>query len=220
MAFSITNLFSGLTSFLGPLGKIWDHLKEVYNHSINIYANAQALVQSVIDEIDGWKNFKQDIRLKQRVVQIESAIQKTRDLVEGIPAAWRSIVDLVKQFKGQLGESNPVEETEALTEDLESGGFKALLEKFPALGKALEKVLGFLAILVSALQAISDSIDDLQKIVDELKGLRLEFEKLDTIFLSQSNKRKTLRLEDGSSIRVRIGKLHPSCISLDSSYIV
>ena len=94
-------------------------------------------------------------------------------------------------------------------EDVESsGGISALLRKFPALAKGLEKLLGVLGLIVQALDAIATTIDDLQQIVDELKALRLEFEKLDTIFLSQSNKRKTLRLADGSSIRVRVGKLH------------
>ena len=209
MAFSLTGIFSAVQSFAGPLGKLWDSLKQTYNHVTTIYSSADKLVQSVISEVTAWRNFKQDIRFKSRVVQLESAVSKTKDLIEGIPAAWRSIVDIIKQFKSQLGQSNPVEEAEAATEDLEAGGFGNLLKSFPKLAQGLEKLLGFLAIVIQALDAIVNTIDDLQTIVDEITRLRLEIEKLDTIFLSQSNKRKTLKLADGSSIQIRVGKLHP-----------
>jgi hypothetical protein len=58
------------------------------------------------------------------------------------------------------------------------------------------------------LEQIADVIDDLQTVVDELKRIRLEIEKLDTIFLQQGNKRKTLQLLNGKSIRIRVGRLH------------
>jgi hypothetical protein len=207
--FNLSGVLDKIKSLLGPFGQLWDKLTLTYTHMTNIFSSGEKLTQSVISEVNAWRNFKQDIRFKSRVVQIESAVEKTRALIEGIPAAWRSIVDLFKQFKEQLGgEGNPIEEADAATADIEAGGIKTLLTKFPALAKGLEKVLGFLAIAVQALEAITNAIDDLQSIVDEITRLRLEIEKLDTIFLSQSNKRKTLKLADGSSIRVRIGKLH------------
>jgi chromosome segregation ATPase len=206
--FDISGLIETFKSFLGPLGKLFDSLKQTYDHLTTIFDAAQKLKDSIVAEVVGWKNFKQDIRLRQRVVQVESAIQKTRDLIEGIPEAWRSIQDLIKQIRSQITEGNPVEEAEAAAEDLESGGIKSLLEKFPKLAKGLEKVLGVLAVIIQALEAIRSAIDDIQTVVDELKRLRLEIEKLDTIFLAQSNKRKTLKLDDGSSIRIRLGKLH------------
>ena len=203
------SLFTAVQTFLGPFGKLFDSLKTTYTHVTNIYSSAQALVTSVTNEINAWRNFKQDIRFKSRVVNLESAATKTRDLIAGIPAAWRAIVDIVKNFKQQLsGEANPIEEAEAASQDIEASGVKALLTKFPALARALERVLGVLAIIIQALEAITNTIDDIQTIVDEITRLRLEIEKLDTIFLSQSNKRKSLKLADGGSIRVRLGKLH------------
>ncbi len=208
MAFSLGGIFSAVQNFFGPLGKLWDSLKKIYGHVTNIYSSGETLTQSIITEVNAWRNFKSDIRLKSRVVQLESAVAKTRDLIEGIPAAWKSIVDIFNQFKSQLGETNPVEEAEAATQDAESGGISALLKSFPKLAQALEKLLGVLAIIIQALDAIANVMDDVQTIVDEITRLRLEVEKLDTIFLSQSNKRRTLKLADGSTIRVRIGKLH------------
>ena len=210
MAFSFGGIFSAVQNFLGPLGKLWEKLKAIYDHTTNIYGAGEKLTQSIISEVNAWRNFKSDIRFKSRVVQLESAVTKTRDLIEGIPAAWKSIVDIFKQFKSQLGESNPVEEAEAATEEAEASGISGLLKSFPRLAQAFEKVLGVLAIVAQALDAIANTIDDVQTIVDEITRLRLEIEKLDTIFLSQSNKRKTLKLADGGSIQIRVGKLHPS----------
>jgi hypothetical protein len=206
-----TKLFQLIRGLLGPFGKLFDSLKKSFDHVIHIMAAADKLATSIREEIDGWKNFKQDIRLKQRVIQLESAIQKTRDLIEGIPEAWHKVLDLIKQIKAQVaaGES-PVEDAEAIAEDLESGGIKNLLAKFPKLARGLEKLLGVLAIIIQALEAISEAIDDVQTIVDELKRIRLEIEKLDTIFLSQSNRRKTIRLADGSTMKIRVGSLHAS----------
>jgi hypothetical protein len=206
--FDLSGIFDAIKRFLGPFGKLIDQVKQLYDHVVGILDAAEKLKDSIVGEVVGWKNFKQDIRLKQRVVNIESAVQKTRDLIEGIPAAWRSIQDLIKQFKSQLQSENPVEDAEAAVEDVESSGFKALLEKFPQLAKILEKALGVGAILLQAAEAIANGIDDVQQIVDELKRLRLEIERLDTIFLQQANKRKRLKLEDGSTIRIRLGKLH------------
>jgi hypothetical protein len=207
--FDLSGIVDRIRTFLGPFGKLLDSLKKSYDKLINIFDAGEKLTDSIIGEIDAWKNFKSDIRFSQRVIQIERAIQKTKDLIEGIPASWQAIVDIVKQIKAQIsGESNPIEEAEAATEDIESAGVRSLLTKFPALAKALERVLGVLAIVLQALEAIATSIDDLQTIVDELKAIRLEIEKLDTIFLSQSNKRKTLRLSNGKTIRIRVGKLH------------
>jgi Mg2+ and Co2+ transporter CorA len=209
--FNLSAIFDAVKRFLGPFGKLIDKLKETYDHVVGILDAAEKLQDSIVAEIAGWKGFKQDIRFAQRVVQIESAIQKTRDLVEGIPSAWRSIVDIFRQFKQTLTqETNPVEEAEAAAEDVEAGGIKTLLQKFPKLAKGLEKALGVLAIVIQTLETLRSVIDDVQTIVDEIARLRKELEKLDTIFLSQTNKRKTLKLVDGRTIRIRLGKLHQS----------
>jgi methyl-accepting chemotaxis protein len=198
-----------IKTLLGPFGKLIDKVKQTYDQVVNVFGAGQKLVDSVIAEVDGWRNFKSDIRFSQRVIQIERAIQKTKDLIEGIPESWRAIVDVFKTIKSQVtDQTNPAEDAESVVEDVESGGAKNLLERFPRLAKGLEKVLGALALILTALEAVAKVIHDLQTIVDELKAIRLEIEKLDTIFLSQSNKRKTLHLDNGKKIRIRLGKLH------------
>jgi hypothetical protein len=205
----LSPLLDRLKAALGPLGKLWDKIVEAWNHITNIIGDSQHLIDTIAGEIDGWKNFKQDIRIKQRVINLEKAIQKTEELFQGIPDSWHAIQDLVKEIKGKLNVARPSPaEVEAIEGDLEKGGISNLLKRFPALARFFEKALGFVTLLVDALESIANAIGDLQIIADEAKRIRLEIEQLDTIFLQQKNQRKTLKLSDGKTIRIRIGSLH------------
>jgi len=153
------------------------------------------LIQSVKDEIAGFKNFKQDLRFKSRVVNLEQAITKTRDLILGIPATWHAVLDLFSKIKSAIAKDVAAEEGAAILA-VETAG--------------LSEVVVGLSVIYQVADFVETVISDFQTIVDEISRFRKEIEKLDTIFLSQSNKRKTLKLDDGSSIRVRVGKLHPT----------
>jgi conjugal transfer/entry exclusion protein len=166
-----------------------------FKKAFSVWDTFQTLLQSVKDEIAGWKNFKEDIRLKSRVVNLETAFAKTKALVEGIPASWRAVLDLFSQIKSAFAKDVAEEEGAALLA-VETAG--------------LSEVAVAITILYQVLNFVETVISDLQTIIDEASGLRKEVEKLDTVFLQQDNKRKTLKLSDGSKIRVRVGKLHAS----------
>jgi hypothetical protein len=178
---------------LGDLGKVFTNFKRTYEKFTGVFTAAHKLFDTVVSEIAGWKNFKQDLRLKQRVINLETAIQKTRDLIQGIPASWHAVVDLFSQIKSAIAR-DVVEEEGAALLAVETAG--------------LSEIVVGLTIIYQVLSFVTSTIDDLQTIVDEVMRFRLEIEKLDTIFLSQSNKRKTLKLADGKTIRIRLGKLH------------
>jgi hypothetical protein len=72
----------------------------------------------------------------------------------------------------------------------------------------LEKILGFLAILIGVTESIEALIDDLTEILDAVRGIREEITEGSTVFLQQKNSRKALALKDGGSIRIRVGSLH------------
>jgi prophage DNA circulation protein len=203
-------LLDRIKSALGPLGKLWDKVVEAWNHITGIIGAVEHLTDTVKSEIDAWKNFKEDIRIRQRVINLEKAIEKTTELIQGIPDSYHAILDLVKEIKGKIGGvPEPVAgEVEELEAGFEEGGITNLLKRFPALAKFFEKALGFVSLLVDALESIANAIADLQTIVDETKRIRLEIEQLDTIFLQQHNKRKNLKLADGRTIRIRVGSLH------------
>lgn len=208
-----SQLYSSIISFLGPVGTLIEKVRTGVTHVTTIVERATSIRDAILGEIDGWKNFKQDIRIKQRVIQLEEAIDKTKALVQGIPDSWNAILDIIKTVKSKFSSgssASALEEARAAITDAEEGGVKNLLLKFPKLAKVFEKALGVVTIVVDLLEEISNTLDDLQTIVDEMKRLRLEIEKLDTVFLPQGNKRRTVRLADGSTIRQRIGSLHPA----------
>jgi translation initiation factor 1 (eIF-1/SUI1) len=206
----LSPLLTRLKAALGPLGKLWDKVVEAYNHVTNIISTGNHLVDSIIGEVNAWKNFKENIRFKQRVINIEKAVTKTTELIQGIPNSWHAIQDLVKELRSKFtaAETPNAGEVEELETELESGSVTNLLKRFPALAKFFEKALGFVSLIVDSLESIANAIDDLQTIVDECKRIRLEIEELDSIFLQQHNKRQTIKLANGKSIKVRIGSLH------------
>jgi archaellum component FlaC len=205
----IQPLLDKLKEALGPLGKMFDLLGKFWTNLTSLGGKIQALINLILSEIDAWKNFKESITFRTRVISIPAAIQHIEEFKDQIIAAWNSVKDLVQQIKGKFQTTgNPTEEAEQAVEDIESSGFKTILEKFPKLAKGLEKVLGFVAILVDALETIIATVDDLTAIVNALKAIRIEVMTADAIFLKNSNPRKTLKLEDGSSIKIRVGNLH------------
>ena len=194
-----SGVFSKIGSFFKTAGKdlvnLVKNIITTFTKLKDLWSEVTTLIQSGKDEIDGWKHFKEDIRLKSRVVNLETAFTKTRDLVLGIPASWRAVLDLFSQIKSALAKDVAEEEGAALLA-VETAG--------------LSEVAVAIAIIYQVLSFVESVVSDLQTILTEAKALRLEVEKLDTVFLQQDNKRKTLKLENGKSIKIRVGKLHAS----------
>lgn len=207
----LDSVLSKIKAVFAPFGKVVDIISNTFTNFRKAFDNGMALTGEILSEINEWKNFKENVHVKSRVISLPLAIDKTQDLLNEIKAAWNSIVDLAKQFRDQAeasGEGNPTEEAEQAIADIESSGFKGLIDKFPKLAKGAEKLLGFLALIAGALESIASAINDIQQIVSTVKAVREEIETGDTVFLSQKNKRKDLALADGGSIKVRLGKLH------------
>lgn len=202
-------LLAAIKRALGPFGKLFDLLSKFWTRITKLWTNLSKLVDSITSEIAEWKRFKEDIRYRTRVISIPAAVEKTRQFIEQIVAARDAILDLWDILKSKFeGTANPTEEAEQAIQDIEASGLHDILTKFPRLLKGAEKVLGFIAIVADALESVLDAVDDLQRIVDVLKSIREEVEHGSTVFLSQSNRRKTLKLADGGTIKVRLGNLH------------
>jgi len=194
-----SGIFSKIGSFFKTAGKdlvnLVKNIITVFTKVKDLFSEVTTLIQSAKDEIDGWKNFKEDIRLKSRVINLETAFKKTRDLVQGVPKSWHAVLDLFSQIKSALAK-DVVEEEGAALLAVETAG--------------LSEVAVALQIIYQVLSFVESVVSDLQTILDEAKLLRLEVEKLDTVFLQQDNKRKTLKLDNGKRIKIRVGKLHAS----------
>ena len=206
----LSGLFSRI--FGGTVvGKLVDKITEGISHILTLVDRINTLVSSVITEVDAFRNWKEDVRIKSRVINVPIALTRTADLVTEVENAWNSIIDLAKSFKETVkGGGDPQAEAEEVAADLGdlSNVGESLLKKLPKLSKGLEKLLGVVSLIVEGIITWSDAIDDLQSIVNAVRDLRIEVETGDTLFLSQKNKRKVLQLADGSSIKIRVGNLH------------
>ena len=92
----------GLRKIVADVVTVINDFKNVFTKITGVVDSVFHLIQSVKDEIAGFKNFRQDLRFKSRVVNLESAITKTRDLILGIPATWRAVLDLFSQIKSAI----------------------------------------------------------------------------------------------------------------------
>ena len=187
----IEQLFDFLLKKFPALKKLLDLGQKLIQHFTGVFDAGVHLFESFQSEVQAFKNFREDFRLKSRVINIERAITKIRDLIQGLFDAWRSIVRL---FKG-------------LSFKLEAGGAAEVAEAATGIGLPIA-VVNALVLIVEVLDTVRNIIDSFQTVIDEITRLREFIETGDTIFLQQRNKRKVLRLADGSSIKIRVGKLH------------
>lgn len=202
-------ILDAVKRLLGPFGKLFDLLSHFWTNVKNLTGDTKTLVQSVITEVDAWRNFKENTSFKNRLVSLPIAYEQTKEFILQIPEAWRAIVDLVNNIKGKFDAGgNPTEEAEQAVADIEKSGFSGILKQFPKFAKGFEKVLGFVALAADALESIISGIHDLQTIVDTLRGIREEVEDQSTIFLKQNNPRRLVKLADGGTIKIRVGNLH------------
>lgn len=203
-------LLDAIKKALGPFGKIFDILGKFWTNITTANERIGNLVSSIQSEIVAFKNFREDIAVRTKVISIPAAISKTQEFIAQLKAGWEAIVNLINDIKSQIGggEPNPTEEAEQAIADIEKSGFGSLVKQFPKLFKGAEKVLGFITIVTSALDSILTAIDDLQQIVDTVTAIREEIETGSTVFLSQKNRRKRVRTIDGKSLNLRVGKLH------------
>jgi uncharacterized phage infection (PIP) family protein YhgE len=205
----LSPIVEALKKAFAPFGKMLDLIGKFWTNLQTLGSRVQHLYQSILAEILAWRSFKEDISFRTRVINVKSAIDKTQDFIDQLKLAWGAVKELIQNLKGKFETAgDPVGDAKAAVDDIEASGFKGLLEKFPKLARGLEKVLGFVALLADALESISSGIDDLQAILDTITAIREEIETGSTIFLQQRNARKTVKLADGSSIKIRVGNLH------------
>lgn len=204
-------LIDKIKAALGPFGRVFDLVTNLWHGITGSIEKGKELTDEIITEVGEWRNFKEAIPVRTGVINLPKAIEKSEDLLGQIRASWDSIKDLATQIRDQLRgqQGDPAEEAANAIKDLEQArGITDLLERFPRLARGLEKLLGFLAIVVGTLTAIQSAIDDLKQIVDTIKGIREEIETGDTIFLSHKNPRRTVQLVGGGSMKIRVGNLH------------
>jgi septation ring formation regulator EzrA len=205
----IDKALAKIKAALGPFGKLFDLLGKFWDHLTNLRSNVANLYQLILSEIQAWRTFKENLAFRTKVINVKAAVDHIQDFIDELKKAWDAVKELAAELKGKFqAGGNPIEEAEEASKDIESSGLKTLLEKFPRLAKGLEKVLGFLAILIDAMESILTAVDDLTTIVNTLKDIRELIESGGPLFLQQGNTRRTVTLDDGTKMRIRVGSLH------------
>jgi len=184
-------LFNFILQKFPVLQKAFDLAKKIVGHFTGTFSAGLDLFHSFQSEIAAWKNFKEDFRIKMRVVNIERAIQKTKDLVTGLFDSWKAILDLIKSFTTKAELEGAAEVAEAAT----------------GIGLPVA-IVNAIVLVVQTLDLIRNTIDDIQTVVNEITRIREAVENADTIFLQQKNPRKIVKLADGTTMKIRVGKLH------------
>lgn len=202
---------------INPLKKFWNILKSFATALVTVIPETVSLVKLIISEVAAWKNFKKGINFKTGVINLRSARTRIEDLISEILDAWAALRDLFTDgFKIPIKSVNEMaeaaEEVATAFEDFFGKfGLREFLAKLgPTLEKAGGKVFEVLQLLEGAAEALLRVVHQISTIVTALKDIRETFQTGEGLFLSQSNLRKTVRLEDGSAFRIRVGSLHDS----------
>ena len=198
-----------LKQLLAPFAKLFNFITHFWQSVTSLGGRVQKLIADVLAEVNAWRNFKENISFRTKVINVRSAIEHIQDFWDEIRNAWAAILNLIQELKGKFQTTgDPAQEAQDAVKDIEESGFKEIFSKFPKLLKGLEKVVGFLAIVLDAVESISTAVDDLLTIVAALRDIREAVESGGPLFLKQSNGRRTVRLEDGTTMKIRVGNLH------------
>lgn len=158
--------------------KVWRLFTDFKNTTLGIVGKAQTIVSGVETEFNAIKNFQYEPHWRTRVISVPRAIDATQAFFTEVPddiiSSVRDIISLVK---------DKIEPTEFNLEEI-----KFLPTK---IARVLEKILGFVSLIVDTLVTIDQLFDDLNKIVDAARRIREEIEGLDTLFLPQGRPKTT-----------------------------
>jgi hypothetical protein len=200
---------------IGPITKLWGILKGMFEAIVLVIPETIDLVKLIGSEVFEWKHFRQGINFKRGVVNLQSVRDHVQDLIDELVQAWRSVVDLFTGgFRRVAGKPfQDAAEAAAELEELFAGLGKIGLSDFLRnIGPKLEKAGGKLFEVLAIVQAIAEEllhvVRDLRSIVDALKDIRTTFETGEGLFLKQTNARKIVKLEDGTTMKIRLGNLH------------
>lgn len=196
------------SAVVGPLRTVLLQVRTAFDTTIHIVDTMHEIIDDAVGIIHEIKTFEIKPDWKTRVLSVPSAIDNVKDLIEVPARIGVAVKDLVTRLKSKLGPGVAAQaEAEAALEEA-SGLEGSLLRIFPRLGKLLArgigKLVGIVAIVVEGIVDVSNALADIKVLVGQSRVALESLNHLDVVFLDQQKKRKTLRLEDGSTIRIRV----------------
>jgi len=199
---------------LKPLNKLWGILKGFFTAIVQVIPETTSLVKLIYNEIFAWRDFKKGINFKTGVINLQSARDRIEDLISEILDAWHALVSLFTDgFKIQVKSvKDAVDAVTEVAEAFDSIAGSGLREFFERIGPTLEKAGGKVFEILAIIQAVAEEllkvVREINKVVTAIKDVRETFQTGEGLFLSQTNPRKTVKLDDGSTVKFRVGNLH------------
>jgi hypothetical protein len=191
-ALGLDQLFDLVLKKFPAIGQLFDLGKKIVEHFTGVFQAGVDLFNSAQAEFEAWKHFKEDIRFRQRVIQVERALAKAQEFFTAIVTAWKEILSLIKSAGVKL----------------ETGGAAEIAEAATGIGLPIA-IVNAIVIVVEVLDTVRNLIDTAQNIVTVITDLR-ELLEGDLIFLQQRNPRQRVALAGGGSIKIRVGGIHQS----------
>ena len=187
------NLWGELQTVLGAIGSFFTNFfsaAERIGNSIDaLCTKVDALVLNTEKAVQEVKDFKFDPKWKQRVINVPIAIDQVRNFITQVPK------DLTDKFKALVVDLRGLKDglhDVAGQVSGEGGG-----------GAGLVKVISWMSLLDQSFQRLDTFVDDLSVIVQDIRDITHEIEKLDTLFLQQGNPRIRVK----GTISARDGKI-------------
>ncbi len=208
------DLLPGLKSaVVGPIRTVILQLRTAIDTLTHVFETGQAIVDDTVGIIHEIQTFDVNPHWKVRVLSAPDAIQNVKDLFEVPGKIFIAVKDVWARIRSKVITPSQAAADEAVASIEEAGAVEGFfLRVFPrlarAIGKAIAKVLAIVGLVVEALIDVSNVLADIRTLVGQFRVALESLNKMDAVFLRQNKKRQTLRLEDGSTIRIRVPRRH------------
>lgn len=184
-----SDLLNKALSALAPtLMRIYNHIRQAIDKIVHLQSTIKSMlgkmehiVSTVENEVHEIANFQFQPHWRTRVISVPRAIDATQELFQTPKDIVDKIKDIVSIVKDKLNTPEEIE-PEEMESDLEHIAGK--------LGKGCEKILGWITLIVDAVLAVDQALDDLVSIADDIARIRQDLEHLDNFFLPQSNPKR------------------------------
>lgn len=209
---AIGDLFNFKSVLVGPLSRVLASIRTTIDTAIHIFDVVKETVEDAKSIYDEIQNFDINPHWKIRAISAPETVAHIKELAE-VPT---KIVIAVRDLSGRIREAvstfkSPVGEATAAVEEagsLEGGLLRIFPRLASLLGKAATRILAFAGLIVQLVIDVDNAVADIHTLVKQLRTALESLNHLDAIFLQQNNPRRIVRLEDGSTMKIRVGKLH------------
>jgi hypothetical protein len=205
-------LFDFKSIVVGPASRLMTSIRQTIDTAVHIFDVMKQIVDNIVQTYEEIKDFEIKPNWKIRVLSAPEAIDNVKELAKVPTRIFIAVRDLVTRVKDSISAfKSPAAEAEAVV--AEAGSVEGFaLRLFPRLaslvGKFITRILAIAGLIVQLVIDVDNAIADIKTITDGLRETVQSLNRLNVVFLKQTNPRKTVTLKDGSTMKIRVGHLH------------